>query len=449
MSTVTNIDIVETDVISVIHNKINDTIQEEKDDAFFVADLSDVIEKHKLWTEQLPRVKPFYAVKCNDDVGVLQTLSKLGTGFDCASKAEIQKVLRLKVEKERIIYANPCKQSSHIKYAAKHGVARMTFDNETELHKIKKLYPTAECVLRLLPPDDSKSQCQLSMKYGVPLQQAPVLLQLAQELDLNVVGISFHVGSGCYDAAAFTAAVRDAHTAFSYGREAGYDFSLLDIGGGFPGQPDAPITFQAICAELRPALDAYFPAGSGVDIIAEPGRFYVASAFTLIVNVIAKRAIPRDRVIGAVLTGDDQPAFMYYINDGVYGSFNCLLYDHATVKPTLLQCSGDELLYQSSVWGPTCDGLDCVLEKVALPELFSGDWLMFENMGAYTLCAASSFNGMPVPAVNRIMHQDTWWPTSPEEAVEEPLEKLYVPGYEMTELCSKRRPGLRRTISEA
>lgn len=442
-----NFEIIDNHISSVIEKKISDTTQEEKDDAFFVANLSDVILKHKLWTEQLPRVKPFYAVKCNDDAGVLHTLAKLGTGFDCASKNEIQKVLAMKVPKGRIIYANPCKPSSHIKYAAKHKVARMTFDNETELHKIKNLYPAAELVLRMLPPDESKSQCQLGMKFGAPLKQLPSLLKVAKQLGLNVIGISFHVGSGSCDASAFSLAVKAAHVAFAYGRQAGFDFSLLDIGGGFPGQPDAEVSFEEICEELSPALDTYFPASCGVDIIAEPGRFYVASAFSLVVNVIAKRAVPRDKTIDAELTPDDQPAFMYYINDGVYGSFNCLLYDHATVKPTLLNGSaGDELVYTSSVWGPTCDGLDVVMERVELPELFTGDWLLFNNMGAYTLCAASNFNGMPIPSVHRVMHQDTWWPSSDEDSTES-LEKIYVPGYENTELSSKRR--VRRAQSEA
>lgn len=441
-----NFEITDDHISSIIEKKINDSAQEEKDDAFFVANLSDVIEKHKLWTEHLPRVKPFYAVKCNDDPGVLQTLAKLGTGFDCASKNEIQKIRGMKVKPGRIIYANPCKPASHIKYAAKHKVARMTFDNETELHKIKNLYPLAELVLRMLPPDESKAQCQLGMKYGAPLKQVPNLLQVAKQLNLSVIGISFHVGSGCMESAAFPNAVKAAHVAFGFGRQAGYEFSLLDIGGGFPGQPDSDVSFEEICAELNPALDTYFPATSGIDIIAEPGRFYVASAFSLVVNIIAKRAVPRDKSADAELTPDDQPAFMYYINDGVYGSFNCLLYDHATVKPTLLTASCDELLYTSSVWGPTCDGLDQVLERVELPELFTGDWLLFNNMGAYTLCAASEFNGMPVPVVNRVMRQDTWWPTSDEETIE-PLEKIYVPGYENTELSSKRRA--RRAISEA
>ena len=93
---------------------------------------------------------------------------------------------------------------------------------------------------------------------------------------------------------------------------------------------------------------------------------------------------------------------MLYINDGVYGSFNCLLYDHATVDVEILDKEelGDNQTAVRSVWGPTCDGLDCVLPEVELPDLEIGTWLYFRNMGAYTLAAGSSFNGMPRPGVH-------------------------------------------------
>ena len=82
---------------------------------------------------------------------------------------------------------------------------------------------------------------------------------------------------------------------------------------------------------------------------------------------------------------------MYYINDGVYGSFNCLLYDHAGVDIETLDDYHKSSLYPSSVWGPTCDGLDCVLETVELPDLEIGDWVFFSNMGAYTSAAGLNF----------------------------------------------------------
>jgi ornithine decarboxylase len=119
---------------------------------------------------------------------VVKLLASLNTGFDCASKAEIQQVLALGVDPGRIIYANPCKQASYIRYAAQQNVAKMTFDNAEELYKIKMLYPDAELVLRILT-DDSKSLCQLGLKFGAPLETVDHLLRVAKELELNVIGV--------------------------------------------------------------------------------------------------------------------------------------------------------------------------------------------------------------------------------------------------------------------
>lgn len=386
---------------------------ENIEDAFFIGDLGDIIHKHKKWQKTLPRVTPFYAVKCNDDHAVLKTMVDLGLSFDCASKAEIQKVLKFGISPSRIVYANPCKQTSFLKYAASKNVSMMTFDNEDELHKVKAVYPTAELVLRILPPADFKVQCELGCKFGCPPKKARQLLEAAKRLELNVVGVSYHVGSGCEEADAFRVATQQARDVFDTGLELGFNMRLLDIGGGFPGDSLAAITFDEIAEVLNLALDQYFPEDEGVRIIAEPGRYYVSSAFTLAVNIIAKRIVARDQVgkerdLAAGLTFNDEPSFMYYVNDGVYGSFNCLLFDHATVYPSLVKDQDDEVLYSSSVWGPTCDGLDCINKECQLPELQIGEWICFKNMGAYTLAAASAFNGMPPPKRSYYCLADVW-----------------------------------------
>lgn len=90
---------------------------------------------------------------------------------------------------------------------------------------------------------------------------------------------------------------------------------------------------------------------------------------------------------------------MYYVNEGVYGSFNCLMFDHATVEAIPLRdCHGNEEKYPSSIWGPSCDSMDCVAKNVMLHKCDIGDWLYFKEMGAYTLSAASGFNGFLPPA---------------------------------------------------
>jgi len=366
--------------------------------AFFVADLGQVYRQHLRWQACLPEIQPFYAVKCNPDPYVLRLLAALGTGFDCASNGEISQILDLGVDPARIIYANPCKAASFVRNAGKLGVDMMTFDNADELYKISRTHPGAQLVVRILA-DDSKSLCAFNVKFGAPLATVPGLLATAKELNLNVVGVSFHVGSGCYDPSVYTDAVMRAKTAFDIGTEAGYHFTLLDVGGGFE---DA--LFEQAAIFLTDAIATYFPDRRGLKIIAEPGRFYVSKAFNLATNIIARRAPMTEAP--AQEEHFDRPSVMYYINDGVYGAFNCILFDHQTVHPYVLSMGGSfhvapsEPVTNCSVWGPTCDSIDCVCPATQLPgALRVGDWLGFDNMGAYTVCAASQFNGFEVSKV--------------------------------------------------
>ena len=119
------------------------SVQETLDESFYMCNLSDIIRKFEDWRKFLPRVKPFYAVKCNDDINVLKILASLGCSFDCASLWEIEKILALNVDPQRIIFANTTKISSHIEFAQR-KIRFMTFDNEDEIYKIFKVYPDAK-----------------------------------------------------------------------------------------------------------------------------------------------------------------------------------------------------------------------------------------------------------------------------------------------------------------
>jgi ornithine decarboxylase len=277
----------------LIHDQILSAQQTGSEKAFFVGDLSATYEAVKTWRDSPlgDRVEIFYAVKCNPSPVVLHLLSLMGTSFDCASTAEIDLVLSLPTAPsgDRIIFANPCKPASYIRSAARAGVEMMTFDNADELYKIARHYPQAKLVLRILT-DDSKSLCRLGLKYGAPLATCSGLLALAAKLGLNVIGVSFHVGSGCKDPNQFTDAVWRARQVFDMGAKAGFNFTFLDVGGGF--ERDG---FAEMSVVLRDALEQYFPREQGTRIVAEPGRFLVSTAFTLATNVIARRrAIAED-----------------------------------------------------------------------------------------------------------------------------------------------------------
>lgn len=387
------------------------------EDPFYVVDVGVVKKRLCQWRQELPRVEPFYAMKCNPHPAIVRTLRALGIGFDCASKAEIQTIVEeLRVHPSKVIFANPCKPPTHLQYARARGVELMTFDNAPELEKIKKHYPNAKLVLRILT-DDSSSICRFGSKFGAPPQHIPVLLEKVNKLGLKLVGVSFHVGSGCLSTIAFVDAVRRAHRVFQQVKEMGMaPLTLLDIGGGFPGSSDTGPhpAFKDIAAALRPALDECFPPESGIHIIAEPGRFFAAETHTLAVCVYARRDVEMEMIQDAknaeeqkptaaveTLPEDEslsKPDYLYYVNDGVYGSFNCLFFDHAKVNPLPVRALREgETTWRSTIFGPTCDSLDCIAKNEMLPKMEVGDWLYFKEMGAYTIAAASKFNGFSHP----------------------------------------------------
>ncbi|CAD1779361.1 similar to Saccharomyces cerevisiae YKL184W SPE1 Ornithine decarboxylase, catalyzes the first step in polyamine biosynthesis [Maudiozyma barnettii] len=379
-------------LISHITNINNETCLPGEENSFFVGDLSELDNLYKNWKLQLPRIQPFYAVKCNPNPIILKRLAKYGVNFDCASKLEIETILNLGVDPSRIIYANPCKMSSFIRFANDKKVLKSTFDNVEELYKIKKFHPNSELFLRITT-DDSTAQCRLSTKYGADLENVRDLVAKCKELELNLCGVSFHVGSGANDFSTLYKATRDARWVFDLVEN---EFNMpalkvLDVGGGFQLE-----SFKEASYVLNMALDEFFPVGCNIDIIAEPGRYFVASTFTLATNVIAKRKINNEES-------------MIYINDGVYGNMNCILFDHQEPVPrtlyhndefhyfdneTTCQRASKNHLYKVSIWGPTCDGLDCITKEYYMKhDLVVGDWLFFQDLGAYTSSAATAFNG--------------------------------------------------------
>ena len=84
--------------------------------------------------------------------------------------------------------------------------------------------------------DDESAICQLGIKFGCdPVTEAPALLKLAKQLELNVIGVSFHVGSGSRNPLAFCKALWACKSVFDVAERYGFSFKFLDIGGGFPG----------------------------------------------------------------------------------------------------------------------------------------------------------------------------------------------------------------------
>ncbi|CAJ0940031.1 unnamed protein product, partial [Mesorhabditis belari] len=394
--------IIAEEMVEALANKYD---SEEIDDAFLLINLDALLERFKLWKRELPHVEPFYAVKCNTDVTMLRVLAALGVNFDCASKQEIDIVLSIGVDPSRIIYANPCKTRAFIKHAEKRDVQLMTFDNAEELEKIQELHNSARLVLRIAVSDPTAT-CPLNLKFGAdPVHAAPKLLAKAKQMGVNVEGISFHVGSGCNDCSAYEIAIAHARRLFDLGEAMGHHMNFLDLGGGFPGGKHH-IAFEQISAVISGALCRYFP-DPAVRVVAEPGRFFAARPFTLCANVIHSTAVNAERI-----THNDKDigskGMMYYLNDGVYGSFNCILFDHVHPKGHPLRPKEGAEAVMSTIWGPTCDSLDQIEDKKMMEEMSTGDWIVYPEMGAYTSAASTTFNGFQRPIAIYAISQANW-----------------------------------------
>jgi len=371
--------------------------ENKAESVFTTVDLGRLIYQARLWKRYLPRVQPYYAVKSNPDLNILRSLIILGVNFDCASKGEIQQILDIGAEPSQIIYANPAKGFDHIIYAREKDVRLMTFDNLFELQKILNHFPKAELVLRI-SSNDTMSLLPFGYKFGARKDDAFALIAACAELKANLVGISFHVGSGCYSPVAFIDTLHRAREMFYEAEKYGINLSLLDIGGGFPGDDEGPITFSEIASAIAPVIDSLFP--SHIQVIAEPGRFFCTSTTAVALQIYAKRDYFQRRVDPETNEITEIKETQYYCPDGVYGNFNNIIYDHA--KPIcrpLNEPPLDAMLFNSTFFGPTCDSIDVIAKNISFPDMNLGDWVYFANMGAYTIAAGSCFNGFERPPI--------------------------------------------------
>ncbi len=377
-----------SDLIKNIIEKYN------PDCSFYIIDIGRITRRVKLWKELFPLIDPFYAVKCNSSKVVCKLLSLMGVGFDVASVSEINIVKNIVNDLNKVIYANPVKDSNSIRYARTTDINFLTFDSEDELYKLKLYHPNSNLLIRL-KVNDKDSECKFSEKFGVDKEEIENLLVLAHGMKLKIVGTCFHCGSNCKNPEQYREAIQLSKYAFDVAEKIGFVFKILDIGGGFSGlnNPESMELLEKTGNIISLALHDYFSFNedtknnNNITVIAEPGRFFVTDSHTLVLSVIGKK-IKIDKETG-------KKHMIYHLSDGTYGSFSCINYDHQV--PVLIPYNNDDSeKYESVIFGNTCDGLDKICNSVILPELTISDLVYCENFGAYSVASSSQFNGFSV-----------------------------------------------------
>jgi len=325
-----------------------------------------------------------YAVKSNPHPVALTNLWNAGIRhFDTASLGEIETVKGLFPDAICHFMA-PVRLPGQAKAAFEnHGVTDFVVDGEAELDKLlaevgnpKKLRIFVRLVAQL-----GGALLEMSSKYGCRPEEAAKLLKR-----VRVAGaapcLTFHVGSQCLSPFSYAQAIEIAQRTITL---SGVEIAALDVGGGFPaaysGQEPPP--YHWFFDMIKEALNSL--GRPNLNVMCEPGRALCAPGLSLVTQVVMRRG---DRL---------------YMNDGIYGSFDEQRFasfdeDYPPSGITLDAKGKAKLLAGEKrpfrAYGPTCDSADVLPRPVMLPNgIDSGDYILFDAMGAYTVSSRSNFNG--------------------------------------------------------
>jgi len=330
-----------------------------------------------LWNKYLPNITPHYAIKSNPEKLLIEMMCKRGIRFDCASLQEL-KIVKDTLPigsnyKDLIIYANPCKSYTDLEYAQKEMKSPTTVvDSFEELDKLVDIKYEGGALIRI-SVDDKNSKIPFSGKFGLNPEKVLELGKYAKSKNIEIKGISFHVGSGGNDGKVY-------YKSISIAKQLNKELKakIIDIGGGFlPNEDD----FSKKAKYINDAYDKNF------NFIAEPGRFFSSVCQDFFVKVIGKKSW--------------KDGWSYTIDDSLYGQFSCIPFDQA--KPLWMRVPHTEDIPRKKtkgiLIGRTCDSVDVIARCESMEMLEVGDWLWFPQMGSYTNVTATEFNGFPKPPV--------------------------------------------------
>jgi len=151
---------------------------------------------------------------------------------------------------------------------------------------MKEHYPTCRLLLRI-KPIGKDSVMQFSNKFGCDEMRAYDILSAAKNWNIPVIGISFHVGSKCFNPQMYHETMKVGKRIMEHGRNLGLDMKMVDIGGGFPGEDNSNVNFANFVKAIQVSINEIFD--ESYNFIAEPGRFYNAAIMELHLKVIGRR----------------------------------------------------------------------------------------------------------------------------------------------------------------
>jgi diaminopimelate decarboxylase len=327
-----------------------------------------------------------YAVKSNSNIAVLQTLAKLGAGFDIVSVGELERVLIAGGDPAKVVYSGVAKSADEMRRALEVGIHCFNVESESELMLLNKTAAEtnqmASVSLRVNPDVDAKTHPYISTglkenKFGIDISRAYEVYQQAAKMDhISVVGVDCHIGSQLTDISPFIDAMRHLLLLVDRLAELGINLKHIDIGGGLG------VRYQN---ETVPSLASYIDAlepllkDRSETLVMEPGRSITANAGILLtqVQVIKKNGDKNFAVVDAAMNDMLRPA----------------LYD-AWMDINSVEITSDTLKSDYDVVGPVCETGDFLAKDRSLA-IKEGDYLYLSSAGAYGFSMSSNYNSRP------------------------------------------------------
>lgn len=343
-----------------------------------------------LFNNHLPEAKLFYAVKANNDPGLLRFLAERAINFDVASANEITDVRSLGIPPTRMILSNPIKSPEAVNRFFDQGMRLAVIDNHYDLSMLQKaskrnnLDSSKVGIFVRIRIPTTDVQIDLNQKFGASEEEAASLLASVAKAGFSARGVQFHVGTQSWNVSNYKVGITTSLRVLDLvAKKHKVKCDSINIGGGFPDplivreSGGLEVFFASLREEILPAI------GRGLNIIAEPGRVLISGACSAVCSIIGKS------------TRNGTP--WLYLDDGAYGLFSGKFFDHKEYKFKILTHASNTSAKLNShyvIAGPTCDSLDVICHNTLLPsDLEPGDILCAHNMGAYSVVTACPFNG--------------------------------------------------------
>ncbi len=356
----------------------------DKETPFLVIDLQKIEKSYEDLVKYMPFAKIHYSVKANPTDEVVLALKNKGSNFNVASVYELDQLLRLGVEPERISYGNTIKKEKDIAYAYGKGVKLFVTDSESDLKKLARKATGSKILFRILT-ESHGADWSFSKKFGSHPDLIYNLILKTKKLGLEPYGLSFYVGSQQRDIGQWDNAISKCKYLFRAVAEKGIQLKMLNLGGGFPAKYKAQAHgIEAYAREIARFLHEDF--GENLpEIIIEPGRSLVASAGVIVSEVVLiskKASLSQYKWV--------------YLDIGKFGGLIETL-DEAIKYP--IYCDKKGCAEEVILAGPTSSSMDILYErhKYAFPDTMKeGNRIYIFTAGAYTQgCSCVGFNGLP------------------------------------------------------